>query len=163
MSNPARLLIVTAAFGEGHNSAARNLALALTAAGAQTQVCDPCLLATPWVTRILSRLYRFATDYLPHVWEKIYDSIDRIDLNHTGSFMSLKPQRLLVKLIADFQPTTIVSTYPLYPYLLDKIFRNTGQRVPVFTVVTDSMEINSAWLRAPSDYWLVTDPATRQP
>jgi processive 1,2-diacylglycerol beta-glucosyltransferase len=31
----------------------------------------------------------------------------------------------------------------------------------MFTVVTDSIEINAAWLRAPSDWWLVTDPLTR--
>lgn len=162
MPNPSRLLILTAAFGEGHNSAARNLALALTAAGVETRVCDPCLLGTPWVTQVLSRLYRFATDYLPHVWKYIYDSIDRIDLSRTGTFMSRKPQRLLATLIDDYQPTAIVSTYPLYPYLLQRIFHNTGKHLPVFTVVTDSMEINSAWLRAPSDCWLVTDPATRQ-
>ncbi|MGC4013752.1 MAG: hypothetical protein QM755_04425 [Luteolibacter sp.] len=34
--------------------------------------------------------------------------------------------------------------------------------MPVFTVVTDSIEINAAWLKAPTDYWLVTDPATRE-
>jgi processive 1,2-diacylglycerol beta-glucosyltransferase len=35
-------------------------------------------------------------------------------------------------------------------------------KLPVFTVVTDSIEINAAWLRAPSTAWLVTDPATRE-
>jgi processive 1,2-diacylglycerol beta-glucosyltransferase len=55
----------------------------------------------------------------------------------------------------------IVSTYPLYPYFLARIFAATGSHLPVFTVVTDSMEINAAWLRAPSDWWLVTDPLTR--
>jgi processive 1,2-diacylglycerol beta-glucosyltransferase len=162
MSNPPRLLIITAAFGEGHNSAARNLALALTEAGVENQVCDPCLLATPVVTQVLSRLYRFATDYLPRVWEKIYYSIDRVDFNRSGTYMTRKPEALLAKLISDYQPSAIISTYPLYPYLLDRIFRRSGKRLPVLTVVTDSMEINSAWLRAPSDYWLVTDPATRE-
>jgi len=162
MPTPPRLLILTAAFGEGHNSAARNLALALTAAAVESQVCDPCLLATPWLTQFVSRLYRFATDYLPQVWKKIYDSIDRIDLGSSGTFLTRKTEALLAKLIADYQPTVIVSTYPLYPYLLDHIFRHTGQPLPVFTVVTDSMEINSAWLRAPGDFWLVTDAATRE-
>jgi processive 1,2-diacylglycerol beta-glucosyltransferase len=84
-------------------------------------------------------------------------------LNHSGRFSTRKPERLLAKLIDDYQPTAIVSTYPLYPYLLHRIFCQPAMRkVPVFTVVTDSMEINSAWLRAPSDYWLVTDPATRE-
>ena len=36
-----RILILTAAFGDGHNSAARNLALTLDAAGAETMVADP--------------------------------------------------------------------------------------------------------------------------
>jgi processive 1,2-diacylglycerol beta-glucosyltransferase len=161
MPPPPRLLILTAAFGEGHNSAARNLALAFTGTAVEARVCDPCLLATPRLTKIVSRLYRFATDYLPHVWEKIYYSIDRIDFNRSGSVMTRKPEVLLAKLIADYQPTAVVSTYPLYPYLLDRIFRQSGNRLPVFTVVTDSMAINSAWLRAPSDYWLVTDAATR--
>jgi processive 1,2-diacylglycerol beta-glucosyltransferase len=162
MPPPPRLLILTAAFGEGHNSAARNLALALSEAGAEARVCDPCLAATPFSTQLLARLYRIATDYLPRVWEKIYYSIDRIDFNRQGLATTRKPQRWLARLIAEFQPTAIVSTYPLYPYLLDRIFKETGVRLPVFTVVTDSMEINSAWLRAPSDFWLVTDPATRE-
>jgi processive 1,2-diacylglycerol beta-glucosyltransferase len=34
--------------------------------------------------------------------------------------------------------------------------------IPVFTVVTDSMEINAAWLRSPSNQWLVTDDTTRE-
>ncbi|MGC4013753.1 MAG: hypothetical protein QM755_04430 [Luteolibacter sp.] len=44
---PPRLLIITAAFGEGHNSAARNLGLALDAQGAITRVADPCKLGAP--------------------------------------------------------------------------------------------------------------------
>jgi len=161
MPKPPRLLILTAAFGEGHNSAARNLALALTAADADARVCDPCLLATPILTQTLSRLYRFATDYLPRVWSAIYDSIDRVDFKRRGTHLTREPEALLAKLIADYQPTAIVSTYPLYPYLLERIFGRNGTRLPVFTVVTDSMQINSAWLRAPSDFWLVTDAATR--
>jgi processive 1,2-diacylglycerol beta-glucosyltransferase len=161
MSPPPHYLIVTAAFGEGHNSAARNVASALVAAGAEARVYDPCMLASPVMTQCLSRLYRFATDYLPRVWEKIYYSIDRIDLNRSGTALSRQPARFLAKLIAAEQPTAIISTYPLYPYILQRIFLELGQSLPVFTVVTDSIEINSAWLRAPSTYWLVTDAATR--
>lgn len=162
MPESPRILILTAAFGEGHNSAARNLALALGELGATTRVCDPCLTATPFTTRVVERLYRFATDHLPQVWKAIYDSIDHVDFNRSGKLTTRKPQAWLAGVIEEFQPTAVVSTYPLYPYLLDRIFAKTGRRLPVFTAVTDSMEINSAWLRAPSDFWLVTDPATRE-
>ena len=71
------------------------------------------------------------------------------------------PERALASLIDNFKPAVVVSTYPLYPYFLARIFAETGKKLPVFTVITDSMEINAAWLRAPGDAWIVTDPMTR--
>lgn len=162
MPAPPRILIVTAAFGEGHNSAARNLALALDAAGAQTRVSDPCLLGMPRLTELLSRGYRLATTRLPQVWAWIYRSTDRCDFSRQRGPVMRWPERALADLIAEFQPVAVVSTYPLYPYFLARIFAASGQPLPVFTVVTDSIEINAAWLRAPSDWWLVTDALTRE-
>ena len=162
MSAPPRILIVTAAFGEGHNSAARNLGLALDAAGAITRVSDPCLLGAPGLTEILSRGYRFATTSLPRVWAWIYKSTDRCDFSRRRSPVMRLPERALGTLIDEFKPLALVCTYPLYPYFLKRIPQGISGDLPVFTVVTDSIEINAAWLRAPSDWWLVTDPLTRE-
>jgi processive 1,2-diacylglycerol beta-glucosyltransferase len=154
-----RILIVTAAFGEGHNSAARNLGLALDAAGAYSRVSDPCLRGAPGLTSLLSRGYRLATTRLPQVWAAIYRSTDRCDFSKSRSPFMRLPERALKAMIDEFKPTAIVSTYPLYPYFLKRIPQG---KLPVFTVITDSIEINAAWLRAPTDYWLVTDPTTRE-
>ena len=81
MAQPPRILIVTAAFGEGHNSAARNLALALDAVGATTQVSDPCLLGTPAADRHGDRRLPLRTTDFPKIWAKIYDSTDQCDLS----------------------------------------------------------------------------------
>ena len=83
--HPPRILIVTAAFGEGHNSAARNLALALDAAGAVTRVSDPCLLGAPRLTAVVSRGYRFVTTHFPQIWARIYRSTDRCDFSQQRS------------------------------------------------------------------------------
>lgn len=156
-----RLLIITAAFGEGHNSAARNLGLALDAAGAETRVCDPCLLGSPWLTHVLQRGYRAVTNHFPLIWEKIYRATDKADFSRS-SWVMRKPERYLAGLLEEFRPDAVVSTYPLYPYFLTRIFGETGRRLPVFTVVTDSIEINATWLRCPDALWLVTDPHTRE-
>jgi len=161
MPDPPRILILTAAFGEGHNSAARNLALALDAAGAHTLVSDPCVLGAPRLTALLSSGYRLVTTHFPQLWAKIYASTDRCDFNRQRSPVMRWPERALAKLLDEFQPAAVVSTYPLYPYFLTRIFNQTATKLPVFTVVTDSIEINAAWLRAPSDWWLVTDQITR--
>jgi len=162
MSTPHRFLVITAAFGEGHNSAARNLAVALQSAGAEARVEDPCMLGAPGATRVVSAGYRYVTTHLPKIWARIYRSTDECDFSKPRLPMMRKPELCLAKLIEDYQPDAVVSTYPLYPYFLERIFKASGKPLPVFTVVTDSIEINASWLRAPSDFWLVTDPATKQ-
>jgi processive 1,2-diacylglycerol beta-glucosyltransferase len=155
-----RILIVTAAFGEGHNSAARNLAIALDAAGAITQVSDPCMLGAPRLTSFVNNAYRYVTTHFPRIWELIYRSTDRCDLSKQRSRPMQRVEAKLAGLIQEFRPTAIVSTYPLYPYFLTRILD--GVEMPVFIVVTDSVEINAAWLRAQCHHWLVTDSATRE-
>jgi processive 1,2-diacylglycerol beta-glucosyltransferase len=157
-----RILVVTAAFGEGHNSAARNLALALDKLGAVTQVADPCLVGMPGLTSVLSRGYRFITNRSPRLWAAFYRSTDRLDFTRRTSPVMRFPERALGRLIDDFRPVAIVSTYPLYPYFLKRLPQGMRHNLPIFTVVTDSIEINAAWLRAPSDWWLVTDQLTRE-
>lgn len=157
-----RLLIVTAAFGEGHNSAARNLGLALSQAGAEVKVCDPCALSAPYSTKLIETVYRYITTHFPKIWYKIYRSTDQADFNRQTLPLMRKPERYLTNLIEDFKPDGIVSTYPVYPYFIARTFREYGGRVPVFTVITDSLEVNATWLRAPTDYWIVTDAATKE-
>ena len=161
MSVPPRLLIVTAAFGEGHNSAARNLGLALEKQGAEVKVCDPCMISAPRATEFISGIYRYITTHLPKVWERIYQSTGECDFSRKRFPLMRKPERYLAKLVAEFQPDAVVSTYPIYPYFLARSSERTGEKPPVFTVITDSIEINSAWLKAPTDHFLVTDPTTR--
>jgi processive 1,2-diacylglycerol beta-glucosyltransferase len=156
-----RILIVTAAFGEGHNSAARNLALALTAKGALPLVSDPCILGAPRLTKVINFAYGCVITHFPKVWAAIYRSTDRTDFSKRSWLMD-NPEKALAKLVEEFQPDLVVSTYPLYPYFLERIFRKRGATLPVFTVITDSIEINASWLRAPTDFWLVTDPVTRE-
>lgn len=159
---PARILILTAAFGEGHNSAARNLALAFHEAGAGARVADPCMEAIPWITSGLCKAYRFVTTHQPRLWAQIYRGTGDVDFSRQRVPLMRRPERQLAALIESYRPHAIVSTYPLYPYFLDRILTDSEHRPPNFTVVTDSIEINSAWLRAPDSRWLVTDEHTRR-
>ena len=160
MPKKPRILILTAAFGEGHNSAARNLTLALDAMGAETRVTDPCVLAAPQSTAILQWGYRLVTTHFPRIWEMIYKATDKCDFSRPNLPMMHRPESYLEGLVAEWQPDAVVSTYPVFPYFLERHFTETGKRLPVFTVVTDSIEINASWLRAPTDWFLVTDQTT---
>jgi len=156
-----RILIVTAAFGDGHNSAARNLALAMGELGHTTRVADPFVLAAPLATRAICRTYRFITTRLPRLWLSIYRSTENRDFHKQYIPHKRRVERGFGELLDEFRPDAVVSTYPLHPYFLEHLFETGHRRTPVFTVITDSIEINAAWRKAPTDYWLVTDPHTR--
>ena len=59
-----RIIITTAGFGEGHNSAANNLASALESE-AEVEVVDPCDRGSPNLNQQLWRFYRFVTTHTP--------------------------------------------------------------------------------------------------
>lgn len=160
MSSKPRILIVTAAFGEGHNSAARNLALALASMGVENKVADPCVESAPQSTAVIQWAYRLVTTHFPNIWEKIYRGTDKCDFSQPNLPLMRRPESYLQGLVDECQPDAVVSTYPIYPYFLERHFLETGRKIPVFTVVTDSIEINASWLRAPTDRFLVTDRAT---
>ncbi|MGE9267102.1 MAG: MGDG synthase family glycosyltransferase [Verrucomicrobiales bacterium] len=158
--NPARILILTAGFGDGHNSAARALAAALEGR-ASAEVYDPCAAGAPRVNDFLRKIYRRVTTHSPRLWHRIYRSTERQDFSRQRLPLMRKPELALARKIRDFQPDLIVSTYPLYPYFIERLHRETPP-CPVVTVITDSIEINAAWRQAPCDFWCVTDRFTRE-
>lgn len=161
VSNNADILILTAGFGEGHNSAALNLQRALTP-HAVTLCADPCALGAPSLNKRIQNFYLNVTTHAPWLWRKIYQSTEKQDFSKDRIPFMRKPEEKLRELLIEHQPSVVVSTYPLYPYFLARIFRGNQPRIPVITVVTDSIEINAAWRKTPTDYWLVTDQRTRE-
>jgi processive 1,2-diacylglycerol beta-glucosyltransferase len=155
-----RIIITTAGFGDGHNSAAYNLAAALEQY-AEAEVIDPCAIGAPRLNARLRRFYRFITTHTPKVWHRIYRSVEKHDFSKEKFPFMRKPESSLNEIMLSFEPHAIISTYPLYPYYVERSFAKGIPRVPVITLITDSIEINAAWRNAPSDYFLVTDRFTR--
>ena len=99
--------------------------------------------------------------YAPSVWGGIYSLLDNSKLveGRLGSFTRLK--NALSDILHETQPDVVVSTYPVYAHVIEDPVRNYTERPFRFlTVVTDSITINSAWFRAPSDLYCVPNEAT---
>ena len=120
VSQKTDILILTAGFGEGHNSAALNLRLALESQ-VSVKCLDPCALGSPFVNDRLRWLYREITTHAPWLWREIYKSSDRKDFSKDNLLFMNKPEMKLGELIRQHQPKALVSTYPLYPYFLERI------------------------------------------
>lgn len=158
-----RILILTSGFGEGHNAAARNLAAALARRHpcVETRLADPFQEAYPRRYAVLQSGYDFAINHLPTVWKLAFGIFDRTSLiaDHIGTLKRSKDH--LRGLLETFTPQAVVVTYPGHNHLLRVLFPEGTQRsFRVFTMVTDSITINSVWHTGLSDHLLVANQST---
>lgn len=153
-----RILILTASYGEGHNSAARALRAAFAEhPGVEVELVDLFAQLAPRLDRLSRRAYLGLINRAPGLWSGVYRWLDRSSAAPLLFRAMLPHRRALAALLASRQPDALCCTYPVYAWLLQSI-RAGGQPVPpVFNVVTDALSINSVWYRAPVDGWFVTD------
>ncbi len=157
-----KILVLTAGFGDGHNAAARNLrdAIELLDEDARAEVLDLFADSYGVFNTLARKSYLGMVQYAPKLWGGIYSMLESpLVGNQLGNFPRL--QVLLEKILAETQPDCVVSTYPIYAHVIQRIFKSHHERPFKFiTVVTDSITVNSAWFRAPSDFFCVANEAT---
>jgi processive 1,2-diacylglycerol beta-glucosyltransferase len=155
-----RILILTASFGEGHNSAARGIrdGLARVAtANAEVELRDLFPEAYGALNEIVRRTYLAIINRWPGSWGHVYrwlDSITNFDERFEG-FSRLKQR--FTHVMERFQPHVIVSTFPAYPHLLRQILETNPEglhRCKSVVVITDSITVNAVWYRCEADYFL---------
>ena len=153
-----RILILTAGFGEGHNSAARGVraGLARVAPRVEVELRDLFPETFGLVNEIVRRLYLDLINRWPRSWRYVYDWLEGIqDFDKRFQrFRGLKKN--LGRLLDRFQPDVVVSTFPAYPYLLQQVLGD-ERACKNIAVVTDSITVNAIWYRSPADYFLVAN------
>jgi len=158
-------LILTAGFGEGHNTAARCLAESLRAAipGMETNVHEPLREAQPRTTALARKLYLTMIERAPWAWKPVYSFADISDHGQHARGWLAPSARRLRDLIDTTRPDLVASTYPLFNVFWEDYFPpGTPAPCPYFCIVTDSITINRMWTRGRVDHWLVTDPFTAE-
>ncbi len=159
-----KILILTAGFGDGHNAAARALrdAIELADEDARAETVDLFADSYGAFNTLARKTYLGMVAYAPKLWGHFYSMLENPFVEkQLGSFTRM--QNTLEKILGESQPDCVVSTYPVYGHVVKKIYANHHERPFRFiTVVTDSITINSAWFRAPADYFCVANDATAE-
>ena len=158
-----KILILTAGFGDGHNAAARSLrdAIELVDEDARTEVLDLFADSYGAFNTFARKSYLGIVQYAPKLWSGIYSLLENpLVEKQLGGFTRL--QTTLEKVLAETQPDCVVSTYPVYAHVIKKIYGDNERPFRFITVVTDSITVNSAWYRAPSDIFCVANDETAE-
>jgi processive 1,2-diacylglycerol beta-glucosyltransferase len=160
-----KILILTAGFGEGHNSAARGIrdALGQVAPNAAVECHDLFAETFGRVNEITRRAYLFGINRAPRAWSAIYSWIDRRPDFPSGLRWFSRLRKRLSEIIGRDRPDAIVSVYPPYPHFLDELYGPANASKPKRVVcVTDSITINSIWYRCSADYFLLANEQTAE-
>ncbi len=162
MAAPSRetILVLTAGFGEGHNTAAKNIASALkqeSGGSVEPLVLDPFTAAAPNLSAFMKWGYRTMTNRMPGLWNWLYQSTQQGNFgNHVWDrFVGL--MHWLEEKFAETKPHTVVMTYPLYAAFIPRFNPAVPRPKRVYVAVTDSITIHPIWTQAPAHRWFVTD------
>jgi processive 1,2-diacylglycerol beta-glucosyltransferase len=163
-SSKRPILILTSAFGEGHNAAARNLAEALRLQDSDRRIEVRDLFAEAYgpLYNAAQKGYFLLINHLPDLWSGFYKYLHHNKKASGRVAIFRRAARLLRHTLAEMQPAVVVSTYPGYNHLLDHLDGTKKRPYMTITVVTDSISINSLWYRGHSDLFLVPNEATSQ-
>jgi processive 1,2-diacylglycerol beta-glucosyltransferase len=151
-----RILILTAGYGEGHNSAARGVRDGLRRVAPDAIVDLRDLFAETFgpFHRVAQRAYLTVVNRFPKAWGAVYRWLDR-KTDYEKDFQRFgRLKNRFAQLLAEFAPDAVVSVFPPYPYLLEQI---AGPKRPFknIAIVTDSITVNAIWYRSPADYFLL--------
>jgi processive 1,2-diacylglycerol beta-glucosyltransferase len=158
------ILILTAGYGEGHNSAARGIRDGLRKIAPHDVhvelhdlFADTYGRANDWA-RVL---YMGMINRTPRVWGVIYRWLDR-QTDFVGDFrVFFMAKNYLRRLLDRLQPAVIISVYPAYPHMLDEMFgRDGAPQYKRVVVVTDSISVNAIWYQGSADYFLLPNEAS---
>lgn len=157
------ILVLTAGFGDGHNSAAAATAEAFRhlCPGEQVRVCDLVSEVLPRLSDVLKGLYQQAITHAPSAWRFVYRLLERSELDPDRSPWLVPLVHGLQDRLATDRPRLLVSTYPLHAALLEVLRRQGRPLPPLVTVITDSISVHRVWTREPSDLFCVADEETR--
>ena len=108
-----KILIFTAGFGEGHNTAARNIRDALEHIApdeAKVEVLDLFDTCYGKLNDFFRKAYIAAINRTPRVWGKIYNVIDGTQFVESNMMMLAKMKRAMSDVLAHLEPDAVVST-----------------------------------------------------
>ncbi len=157
-----RVLILSASYGSGHAEAARSLAAAFAARGAEPAVVDHFRdLVHPGFASASRALYYWLLRWAPGVWALGYSLGDRLE---PESPLALGMTRLgttrLAHLLDTMRPDAVVTVHAT-PAAAMATLAASGRRVPPHTTAVTDFVAHSQWMPRPVDRYCVAAEEVR--
>jgi processive 1,2-diacylglycerol beta-glucosyltransferase len=162
---PPRVLILSAAIGEGHDLPARVLAdeLRAEAPGAEVRIADGLEAMGGLMSRIIVKGSPFHSKWGNRFFDFEFWFISVFRPGHwiAAGFVYAVGARGLMRLIEAEEPDVVVSTYPGVTDVLGRLRRRGRLRVPAVAAITDLAALRY-WSHPGIDLHLITHPESAE-
>lgn len=150
------ILILTAAYGMGHNSVSKALKeyIEIKNKNVIINIEDLFDIINPKIKNLGSKIYSNLTENYPLVYNTIYD-IKKTNKNNIidGVICSVSYKKLY-SYLEKTKPKVIISTFPLCSCLVSKIKKEYNYNVSLITVITDVVD-SWEWIYDKTNMYLV--------
>jgi 1,2-diacylglycerol 3-beta-galactosyltransferase len=150
-ATPARtVLLLLADTGGGHRASAQAVAgeLVRLPVAPTPYLLDPFTHASPPAVARVVGLYSPLIRHAPHLWGALFhvtNSRAAVTALRSTLLRLLEPG--LAEVVDALRPDAVVSFHPLVNHAADRVLRRRrGPRVPLITVITDLVDVHSAWI-----------------
>ncbi len=156
-----RILILTAGFGEGEDVAAWNVREAidhLAPGRTRIEVLDLLDSCYGRFHDLMRHTFQAAINHAPRLWQGFYHLLGQSQFVE-GQIDGLARLRdSLRDVLRTMEPDVVVSTCPIYGFMMDEIYRDGRARdFTLVSLVTDAVISDSPWPRAVGDYFAVAN------
>ena len=156
-----KILILTAGFGEGEDAAAWNVHAAiehLAPSAARVEVLDLLDSCYGRFHDLLRHTFEAAITKAPRLWHGFYQLLGHAQFVE-GQIDGLARLRdTLRDVLRTTQPDVVVSTCPIYSFLIEEIYRDGRTRdFSLISLVTEASVSDSPWPRTSSDFFAVAN------
>lgn len=150
------ILILTASFGNGHNSVSNALKEQIETEQKQTKVviADILEIVDPNMKNLSSKMYSELTENHPTVYNKLYDLKVISKNNIIDNIFSNMYYKKFYEYIEFEQPKVIISTFPLCSCIVSKIKEEYNINLKLITVITDVVD-SWEWIYKNTNLYLV--------
>ncbi len=161
-----KILILTSSMGNGHLSPAEAVQQALNQLYPRQykiEIIDILALLNKHINNITQKALYNAVQHAPYLYKLVYSQFDRKNQMKMLNFIQYP---LIHKKIQTFlskqNPDLILSTYPIWDYNIVKVNNRHKTPPPFISLITDSINVHSAWFTADVNYHFVPNQDTKK-
>ncbi len=150
------VLILSASFGEGHNSTAKAIRKSLISGekNLKVEIVDYFKIINPNVSEYYYKGYEMITDHFPAIYNMYYFAQKKIEKNPINNIIFETQCNRILELIGEYNPKVIVSTFPVCSAVISKLKEKDLTSSFLVTCVTDVV-FSYEWVHPETDLYLL--------